>query len=692
MYKSGLVIIVILVVGLCIFKRTQSHMHKSLIAVQSVEDVVQLFAHDAHSIERCTQEYIKDAQQQLDAIIAISDDKRTWHNTAYALDRLIGASDLTIFMNAVSFLEMVSTDEAIREAAHKAIIAIHQALVDIHMNPQLYAGFKAYAQGNARKEQLSSVQTYFIEEGIKSFERSGLNKPETVQQEIKALQKKIGELCIQFSQHIAADQSSVAVDPQELTGIDEAFIAALQKDNNKVLLGVDYPTYFKIQQQCSNPVIRKQLYYAFSNRAYPINEPLLQEIIAARDALAQLLGFESYAAYELADEMVKTVDHAESFLNSILDRAMIKEQQEFAQFTKELPEGVQLNADGTMNPWDAPYVQEQYKKKHYNIDQEKIAAYFPMEKTIAGLLSIYEQFLSLRLELIDLKGLWSDELQTLAVYDKETNALLGYLVMDLYPRPFKYSHACAGSIVPATYHQDKPTIEVSVVLANFPKATGNTPALLKLDDVRTFFHEFGHAIHNILGRQKCATMAGTHVKQDFVEMPSQMLEEWLWDKEMLNMISSHYATGESLPNTLIDTLIDIKNCAEGAAIQRQLSFGFLSLDCFKAGAHKDVASLVKQSHLKCRPHVAYTPDAHMYASFGHLTGYGARYYGYLWSKIFALDLFNEIKKQGLLNPVIGKRYRDLVIGKGGSQDPNILLKDFLGREPNSDAFFKDLGL
>ena len=315
-----------------------------------------------------------------------------------------------------------------------------------------------------------------------------------------------------------------------------------------------------------------------------------------------------------------------------------------------------------------------------------------MEKTIKGLLSIYEQFLGLRLKQVDVDGLWHDEVRTLAVYDKKSNALLGYILLDLHPRPFKFSHACAGSIVPSTTHDGKPTIQVSVVLANFPKGQGGQPSLLKPSDVRTFFHEFGHAIHYILGRQELASMAGANVKRDFVEMPSQMLEEWLWDNEILKMVSGHHKTGESLPDELIDTMIAVKNIAEGAAIQRQISLGTLSLNCFKDGAHKDVHKLVKESQQKCCPHIAFEPKAHMYAAFGHLTGYGARYYGYLWSKVFALDLFNEIKKHGLLDPVIGKRYRELVIGRGGSKDPNELLKDFLGREPNSDAFFKDLGI
>jgi thimet oligopeptidase len=248
-------------------------------------------------------------------------------------------------------------------------------------------------------------------------------------------------------------------------------------------------------------------------------------------------------------------------------------------------------------------------------------------------------------------------------------------------------------VIPAIRDQDgNENVSLSIITANFPKAQGDKPALFKRSDVRTFFHEFGHALHTLFGRTTLASLSGTRVKRDFVELPSQMLEEWLYDKAILRLVSSHYETSEPLPDEMIDRVLQLKNIGSGSFVQRQGLFAKLSLAYFAPGADKNVDDVYRCLREKIIPNVVYVPEDHMYAAFGHLTNYGAKYYGYLWSKVFAQDLFAEIKKHGLLNPEIGKKYVDLVIGRGGSADPNALLKDFLGREPNDKAFFEDMKL
>ena len=682
--------VVFLVIFIC--KGVHTDMQRPLIDVRNSHDVVALFAQTPDSIQKYVDAALEDAHAELKAIIAMPDSERTWKNTAQAMDHLVASSNLAIFYNILFALKEVNPDAAIRQAAGEAAIKVQKFYVDVQMDPELYAAFKAYAQGNALTEDLSDVQRYFIAETLKEFERSGLGKPNEVQEQIKERQKKIGELCVEFDKNISSDRSSIAVDPSELTGMTDAFIAARKQDDGSVVLEVDYPTFFAIQKACSNRDVRQKLYYKYCNRAYPANEPVLKEIITLRDEIAKLLDYPSYAAYEIAEEMAHSVDRVQSFLADVLERATKKESGEFALFSKALPEGVELTADGRFYPWDAEFIKEEYKKKHYQLDDEKLSHYFPMEKTIEGLLAIYEQFLGLRFEQIKLDGLWSDDVCVLKVYDADTNDHLSYLLMDLHPRPFKYSHACAGTMVPSTYYNGKPNIEVSIVIANFTKPTAEKPSLLTPYEVRTFFHEFGHALHHILGRQELASMSGTHVKRDFVEMPSQMLEEWLWDKDILKMVSGHYQTGEPLSDDIINTIIALKNLNEGGFIQRQIGLGMTALRCYLEGAEKDACKILDDAMDACSTHVARVPDTYSAVNFGHLTGYGSRYYGYLWSKVFALDLFEEIKKHGLLNPEVGKRYRTLVIGQGGSKDPNELIRDFLGREPNSDAFFNDMGL
>ena len=280
------------------------------------------------------------------------------------------------------------------------------------------------------------------------------------------------------------------------------------------------------------------------------------------------------------------------------------------------------------------------------------------------------------------------------VYNKNHSQLFGYLFLDLYPRPDKYSHAAHGTIVPGVRGEDgsRLTPNVSVVMANFPKSTKTKPSLLRRDDLQTFFHEFGHALHAMLGATHIASFAGTSVKDDFVEMPSQMLEEWLWNKDILKQISSHYQTGDSLPDELLKRIIALKRYDSGYFVTRQSFLSLVSLDYFAAGEDKDPSEIWKQLYEQINKKIAFESGSHSYASFGHLTSYGPKYYGYLWSKVFALDMFDTIKKHGLLNPEIGQKYVREVLNKGGSQDPNELLRTFLGREPTSDAFFEELGL
>ena len=359
--------------------------------------------------------------------------------------------------------------------------------------------------------------------------------------------------------------------------------------------------------------------------------------------------------------------------------------------TETLPESVTLTADGKIKPWDLGFIKSEYKKNKYAIDERKIAEYFPMKQTVDQLLDIYHQFLGVDFEVVNGHDFWHEDVQLVAVKNRQGNQI-GYLLLDLYPRPGKYSHAAHVTIYPALDKDDERKIAVSLVMANFPKPTPDKPALLQRNDVNTFFHEFGHAMHAMLGATSLASFSGTSVKRDFVEMPSQMLEEWLQDKDMLKKVSHHYQTGESLPDDIIDTLIELKNLTTGLFVQRQGFLANLALAYFKEGAIKDPYAIEKKLYETLTQGVAFDSEYRMYTAFGHLTGYAAKYYGYLWSKVFALDLFDTIKQHGLLDGAIGQRYVNAVLAKGGSQDPNELLVAFLGREPNDTAFLKDLGL
>ncbi len=663
----------------------------------TIQNVISLFSLRAEDVEHQTDTSIKLAQQVINSIIAIPDSQRTYGNTARVLDELSALSNLAINGAIFSSFELLTPDADLRDASHEGYLKIVEFSVDqIDGNEALYKAFKAYVDGNAKKEMLSDAQRYFLANTMKDFERAGLGLPDEQRAQVKILKKDLATLASEFERNVAQDKSIIVVERDALIGLKDDFIANLERtEDGKYILGVDYPTYFNVMDNCAVADTRRQLFIAFSNRAYPVNETILKDMIAKREELARLLGYGNYADYDIDQQMASSADKVYVFLQDLLAKSAQKVADEVALLIADMPESVKLTTDGKVQSWDFLYMINEYKKKHFDIDERKIAEYFPMEYTVGQLLDIYRQFMGVEFEEVPVSGLWHEDVTAIQVFDKERTQLLGTLFLDLYPRPNKYSHAAHQTIIPAVIKEDGTRIpDVSIVMANFPKSTVGKPSLLKRSDVKTFFHEFGHAIHAILGATEIASLSGTRTKGDFVELPSQMLEQWLWDKNILKKVSRHYQTGESLPDDIIDSIVELKTFTSGSFVQRQGYLAMLSLDYHKEGEQKDLYAIMKQLHEKLRPLMAFAPEDHFYTSWGHIasSGYASKYYGYLWSNIFAFDVFSVIKKHGLLDPVIGKKYVQEILSKGGSQDPNELLRNFLGRDPSNEAFLKDMGL
>lgn len=667
----------------------------SLLRISSRDAIVRLFPKTAREIQERVELYLQQIKQEVAALIAIPSRERTWDNTMRAYDHINALSDVAIMCQILVDLELVSPDQEVRDAAHAGVLKIQEVFIDlVSLNIDLYQALKAYAQGNAACDALTDEQEYFLHETLADYKRHGLDLPEEKRARVAILLKEIAALELTFEENISKDNSTIIVSHDALQGLNQSLIDTLKRtEDGQYVLGVDYPTYFAVMENCAVAATRQALYITFSNRAYPANEKILHQVIAKRDQLAKLLGFASYAHLDLDDAMAQRPERVQAFLTDLAARATPKEEQERDLLRAHMPDGITLSADNRFQPWDYAYVAQQYKKKYCAIDETQIAEYFPMDSAIAGMLSIYQEFLDVVFKECSITGLWSDEVRLIEVYN-DNKQLLGYLLLDLFPRPNKYTHACHNTTIPAIDLGDGTIIPaLSLVVANFTKPTHDKPALLHRErDVETFFHEFGHALHALLGRTTLGSCSGTHVKTDFVEMPSQMLEEWLWDGTILKKISKHYITGQPLPDELIAKIQQMKHFDTGYTIKRQIMLANVSLACYLSGEHKDIAALVHHLHTQYNHSTAYEPRAHFYASFGHLMPYAAKYYGYLWSRVFALDLFSCIKQEGLLNPAIGKRYIREILAKGGSQDPNQLIKNFLGREPSIIPFLQDLGL
>lgn len=658
---------------------------------------LQLFPQSPEELRARVAQAQSHAQAKLDRLIAIPVQDRTFANTIQAYDELVEISTCALLSSIVHLTSMTHPDQEMRKASTELEVALGAWWVDLFStNIALYRAVRDYADGNAKNEALSDEQRYYLDSLLEGFEHCGLALPADQLEQVRVLSKEINALCTAFQTAIAADQPEIYVTDDELRGMSDAWKNGLRRtEDGKYIIGVDYPTMIAVMERCEVSATRRQLYYASNHRAYPANHDRLRDIIQKRHEVANIIGYPSFAHLTLSSCMAKTPDTVNQFLRELSERVRPKERAEIHSWMQELPEGIELAANGQLYPWDVAYVKACYKRKHYSIDESVIAEYFPMEHVLKGLLDIYRDFFHVSFVEVPVSGLWHEDVRAVCVKDQDTDEVLGYALLDLHPRPFKYTHACEGKIIPGMTKADGTKLPaVVIVIANFAKATSpDQPALWhRQQAVETFFHEFGHALHDMLSHTKLAGCSGTSVMRDFVELPSQMLESWLTDHSILKQISSHYVTKQPLPDDLIARIQSLETFDSGTFVQRQIMLALLSLRFFDNSIQGEPDEIF-EAVLKMHPrYVSSDVPSRFYASFGHLTGYGPRYYGYLWSQVYAADLFETIKPYGLRNPEIGKRYASTVLAPGGSRDPQELLRNFLGRDATQTAFLKNIGV
>lgn len=656
--------------------------------IETRNSLVDLFPRTAREIERRVEDAVCSVERGVDALVNKQSHKRSYRDTVIAFDAINGL--MAVVAEVLSVLHMTSPDEEIRNAARKGLLRIQEVQVDLVINNRaVYKALKDYAEGNAHTEWLTDERRYCLSEIIRDFERNGLNLPDDKLAEVKRLKKELAQVEVQFSENIDHDLRSCAFTREELAGLDEAFLEGLPTDSQgRYLVSTGVATYIPVINYCTVAATRETLWVERCKIAYPSNEAVLEQLIALRDKLARLLGFESYAALSLDSEMAKTPERATNFLEELRVKASTKVAGELRLLKQELPTGVALH-DGLLNPWDLNFVKESYKKVHFALDNQLLREYFPVQRTFDELLSIYEHFLGLEFRQEAIDGLWHKDVKYCAVYTKN-GQFVGHLLLDLYPRDHKYTHFCMCQLVSGQKNErGETTPAVALVIANFPKPVGDRPGLMSLQDVETFFHEFGHAMHGLIGKAELASFSGTNVKRDFVETPSQMFEEWISNPTVLKRISSHYKTGEPLDDATIEKICAVKHFDTGLFVQRQAALSQLALELFGVGEKKDCKAIERRIRETFAFGVRHDGRDNFPASFGHLAGYGARYYSYMWSKVFALDLFKAVKTEGLFDPEVGIRLGRTVLA-GGAQEPDLLMRQFLGREPAVDAFFEEL--
>lgn len=655
-------------------------------------DSKSFFPQDVGAIGRLVRDTERLVREGVKKVIARAG-QMTFENTILPIDRIGGRATSVLF--TLRLLMWVHSDAKMREATQKGFIKIKKLLVDaLYTNPNLYRVVKAYAVKNLSYEKLSpenlsEERRYYVDELLAFFELQGLALPSGKLARVRRLMREAAELEVVFETNIT-NRQSIPIGRDLLDGLKESVIAPLQRDKEgSILLPLDKSTHNIVETKCTIPETREKFWVAYNNRAYPANEKVLEHIVAKRDQFAHLVGFPSYAHLNIAGQMAQRPERVKEFLGMLATRTQPKYREELQTITHELPAGVSLTPEGLVSPWDIDYA---INKGHTKTSLTGIGDYFPIDKTIEKVLSFLGTFLGITFEQAPSEGLWADGVTAFYVYEA-SGRFLGYLLLDLYPREGKYTRSRKMTIVPVVTDKSGNLFPgMVVIITNFsPKKTRGVRCF-NLKDLTTLFHEMGHAVHALISRTELTFFFNMENKTDFLEVMSKLVEKFVGEPAVLKKISGHYVTGEPLSDDIIARICNYKKAYSGSYIEELIGNSQLCLACYDRGAKKDFDALTRTMHHHYSQGILYDDRVHPLCSFGHvaLQQYGPAYYSYLWSNVIAADLFTEIERHGF-GRNMGRRLVDGILRYGRGRDPEKLVFDFLGRKPNVEAFFAQMG-
>jgi thimet oligopeptidase len=629
---------------------------------------------------------VKESEAILAEMVKVPAGSRTFDNTMMPLNSiedLMGKA-----FGRYAFMSYVSSDEALRDAARAQEEAMNKWAVDLGFREDVYQAVRDYANTSEAKA-LTGERKRLLDFVLRDYRRNGFELSKKKREKIQEMRKRLVELGLEFEKNVAEWDAGIEVPPDRTAGLPETYLAGLKKkENGNYWVSLDYPDLYPFLENSKDSDLRKELTHKAWNQAYPDNIKLLEEAIAVRDEIAKTLGYKSWAHYVTEVRMAKSPEQVNAFLDDLRTKVEPKFEEEkklvLAKYGSQ-------EKDGSIDYWDWTHYIAELKKTEYNVDAMKAAEYFPMERVIDGLFGITQEMFGLRFVEVENPDVWHPDVQLFEIYDSATNEFIAHFYVDLYPRDDKFSHAAAFPLRSGGIGADgKRQTPVSSIVANFTKPTADTPSLLTHDEVETFFHEFGHILHQTLTKAELARFAGSATEQDFVEAPSQNLEHWIWEPVVLDRFAAHYQTGEKMPRELLNGMIEAKTVGKGKDTLRQIFYAKLDMAYHEPGGKKNTTKIMNELHPVCGfPNMK---DGHFQSGFGHLFGYDAAYYGYLWSKVYGDDMFSAFEEAGVLAPEVGMRYRREIYEKGGTLDGKDLARNFLGRETNNQAFLRDLGL
>ena len=610
--------------------------------------------------------------------------KRTFANTVLPLEN--ASSDANDALVAQQFLFEVSPEKAVRDASLACATKASDVFAQLTAEPALYQAV-ALAQRSGTAKTLYDRK--LTELWLVSLRRSGGALPAANRSEFVRLEQQLTDLQNRFEEHLAQDDTTIDISRAQAAGLPSDVLAGYKHDAGGYVVPVNESTV-SFLQLAPDESARKAYYLAYESREAKTNTALLQQAIAVRDRLAHLLGYETWADYQLSDKMAQSPARVTKFLQN-LDTAILPKAREELGVLRDLKAEQTHEPEAVMEPWDVSREQYLLEKQRYAVDTQLVRQYFPVQHTIDAVLNVYHVLLGVTFSRIEPVQAWAPGVLAYRVNDTRSGALIGYTYFDLFPRPGKFSHFANFPLLPARKIDGTMRPPVAAIVGNWPQPAPGRPALLSHGDVVTFFHEFGHDMAALLATAPYETLSAGF-RQDFVEAPSQMLENFVWQPSILREISSNWKTGAPLPDELIQKMVRARYVDYAFDTTRQILYAMVDMAYHSNGPHVDTTAVWKALSQRLTPMPMY-PGTHPQASFGHLMGgYDAGYYGYLWSKVYAADLFTAFQTGGLENPVVGMRYRDDILAPARTLEPDVEVRDFLGRPMNPDAFYAEFGL
>ena len=637
-------------------------------------------------VEAGTDRAIDDARAVFDEMIRPKD-TRTFENTLRPLDRIediLGRS-----FHEFGFMGYVHFDKTVRTAAKDAEERMDKFGVELIFSEELNAAVKEYS-ATEEAAALAGEEARFLEFLLRDLRRAGHDLDPEVRAAVKSKTERLVELGVRFQSNIDEWQDWILCERDDLDGLPESFIDSLEVDEEtkKFKVTIDYPNLIPFMENARRRDLREQLRFKFNTVAVDENRALLTEAVGLRQEIADAFELPTWAHHRLEERMARTPERVKEFYADLMDPLTVKGQDELVVMSALLKADT---GEETVQVWDWQYYDTFQRKTDYGVDNFEVAKYFPLPAVLEGMFELTSEMFGIEYREIEDFDSWHDDVQLFAIIDRETGEEISRFYLDLFPREGKFGHAAEFPLIPSRRLEDGSYQNpVCAMVCNFTKPTKEAPSLLQHGEVETLFHEFGHVLHQNLGRTELARFSGTKVERDFVEAPSQIMEHWIWRADVLNRFARHYETGDPIPEELVSQLVAARNLNTGLHQLRQMQYGVWDQE-LHAGPDRDIDAIYERgAHLALLPRQEGTFPL---ASFGHLMGgYDASYYGYMWAEVFGDDMFSRFADEGVTNPAVGMSYRESVLSRAGTVDAEEMLVDFLGREPNNQAFLLKMGI